>query len=135
EPAVVGAAHRGGEARILDGTGEQAETRIEEGGIDAVGIHVDDARDRIEPAFASLGIFQGVGLDDPLPDTDGTQAADSPRIAQHLAFDVEAYLDVFVDDEPRPALTELGIDVRVPQIDRLEDVPVRVHHVVCARHG
>ena len=134
EPAVVGAAHPGGEAGILDGAGEQAETRIEEGGIDAVGIHVDDARVRVEPALAPFGIFQGVGLDDPLPDADGTQAADPARIAQQLAFDAQAFLAVFVDDKPRPALAEFGIDVLVPQIERLEDVAVRVDHVVRARH-
>src|ERR1700704_3399170 len=126
EPAIVGAAHRGGEAGILDGAREQADTRIEEGGVDAVGIHVDDARVRVEPALAPLGIFQGVGLDDPLSDADGTQAADPPRIAQHLAFDAQAFLAVFVDDEPRPALAEFGIDVLVPQVEGLEDVTVGV---------
>src|SRR5712692_5116735 len=134
EPAVVGAAHRGGKTRILDGAGEQAETWIEEDGIDAVGIHVDDARVRVEPAFAPLGILQGAGLDDALPDADGTQAADAARVAQQLAFDAEAFLTVFVDDEPRPALAELGIDIPVPQVERLEDVAVRVDHVVRARH-
>jgi hypothetical protein len=104
---------------LLDGTGEQAETGIEEGGIDAVGIHVDDAGVRVEPAPAPLGILEGAGLDDPLPDADGTQAADAPRIAQQLAFDAEALLAVVVDDKPRPALAELGIE-------RLEDVAVRV---------
>src|SRR5439155_25651404 len=121
ELAVVGAAHRGGKARILDGACEQAETRIEEGGVDAVGIHVDDARVRVEPAPASFGIFQGVGLDDSLPDADGTEAADPTRIAQQLALDAQAFLAVLVDDEPGPALAEFGIYVRVPQVERLED--------------
>src|SRR6185436_17357729 len=135
EPAVVGAAHRGGEARIFDGTGEETEARIEEGGVDTVGIHVDDARVRIEPALAPFGVFQGAGLDDALPHANGTQAADSPRIAQQLALDAQAFLAVLVDDVPRPALAECGIDVRVPQVDRFEDVTVGVDRVVCARHG
>src|SRR5438093_2550215 len=134
EPAVVGAAHRGGKAGILDGAREQAETGIEEGGIDAVGIHVDDARVWVEPAPAPFGIFQRAGLDDSLPDADGAQAADPARIAQQLAFDAQAFLAVFVDDKPRPALAEFGIDVLVPQIERLEDVTVRVDYVVRARH-
>src|SRR5439155_894378 len=134
EPAVGGAPNRGGKARILDGAREQAETGIEEGGIDAVGIHVDDARVRVEPAPAPFGIFQGAGLDDSLPDADGTQAADPPRIPQQLAFDAQAFLAVFVDDKPRPALAEFGIDVLVPQVERLEDVTVRVDYVVRARH-
>src|ERR671925_1180801 len=129
EPAVVGAAHRGGQAGILDGTREQAEARIEKGGIDAVGIHVDDARVRIEAALAPFGIFQGVGLDDALPGADGTQAADAPRVAEQLAFDAQALLSVLVDHEPRPALAEFGIDIPVPEIERLEDVTVRVDDV------
>ena len=91
-------------------------------------------RVRVEPALAPFGVFQGVGLDDPLPDADGTQAADPPRIAQQLAFDAQAFLAVVVDDKPRPALAEFGIDVLVPQVERLEDVTVGVDYVVRARH-
>jgi len=36
-----------------------------------------------------------IGSDDALPDTDGTQAADAPRVAHELAFDAEALLTVF----------------------------------------
>ena len=135
EPAVVRAAHRGGEGRIVDGAREQAEAGIEEGGVAAVGVHVDDARVRVEPATAPLGVFQGVGLDEALPDADGAQAADPPRVAQQLALDAEALLAVLVDDEARPALAEFGVDVVVPEVERLEDVAIRVHHVVRARHG
>src|SRR5436309_5018006 len=134
KPAVVGVAHRGGEAGILDGAGEQAEARIEEGGVDAVGIHVDDARVRVETAFASFGVFQGAGLDDALSGAHGTQATDPPRITQQLAFDAQALLAIVVDDEPRPALAEFGIDVLVPQVEGLEDVAVGVDYVVRARH-
>src|SRR2546427_266063 len=134
KPAVVGVAHRGGEAGILDGAGEQAEARIEEGGVDAVGIHVDDARVRVEAAFAPLGVFQGAGLDDALSGAHGTQATDPPRITQQLAFDAQAFLAIVVDDEPRPALAEFGIDVLVPQVEGLEDVAVCVDCVVLARH-
>src|SRR4029077_16255431 len=124
----------GGTASRLSAAGEKAETGIEEGGIDAVGIHVDDARVRVEPAPAPLGVLQGVCLDDSLPAADGTEAADTPGIAQQLAFDAQAFLAVVVDDEPRPALAELGIDVLVPQVEWLEDVAVCVDDVVRARH-
>src|SRR2546429_3186919 len=97
-------------------------------------IHVDDARVRVEAAFAPFGVFQGAGLDDSLSGAHGAQAADPPRIAQQLAFDAQAFLAVFVDDEPRPAPAELGIDVPVPQVERLEDMAVCVDHVVRARH-
>src|SRR5207244_10502038 len=80
------------------------------------------------------GGFPGVGLDDSLPVAYATEAADPPRIAQQLALDAQAFLAVFVDDNPGPALAEFGIDVPVPQIERLEDVAIRVDHVVCARH-
>jgi hypothetical protein len=134
EPAVVRAAHRGGQTRIFDGPGEQTEARIEEGGIDAVDIHVDDARVRVEPALAPFGVLQGVGFDEALADADGAQAADPSRIAEQLAFDAQALLAVVVDDEPRPALAECGIHVLVPQVERFEDVTVGVDHVVRARH-
>jgi len=83
---------------------------------------------------APFGIFQGAGLHDPLPDADGTQAADPPRITQQLAFDAETFLAVFVDDKPWPALAKFGIHALVPQVKRLEDVAVRVDHLVRACH-
>jgi hypothetical protein len=42
EPTVIGAAHRGREPGLLNGAGEQAEARVEESGVDPVGIHVND---------------------------------------------------------------------------------------------
>src|SRR2546429_4190504 len=53
-------------------------------------IHVDDARVRVEAAFAPFGVFQGAGLDDSLSGAHGAQAADPPRIAQQLAFDARS---------------------------------------------
>src|SRR5439155_2084575 len=88
--------------------------------------------DRGRPA--ALRRISGCWLDDALPGSDGTQAADAPRVAEQLAFDAEPFLAVFVDDEPRPTLAECGIHVRVPQIEWLEDVPVSVDHVVRPRH-
>src|SRR5262249_62193640 len=97
QPPVVGAAHRAGEPRVLDGTGEQAEARIEESGVDPVGIHVDDTGVRVEPAFLSFGVLQGIGFDRALPHTNRAEAADSSRIAQHFALDGEAFLTVLVN--------------------------------------
>jgi hypothetical protein len=48
-----------------------------------------------------------------------------------LGFDPHTRI---VDMEPRPALAEFGISVRVPPIVRREDVTVRVDDVVRARH-
>ena len=69
-----------------------------------------------------------------LPDADRAEAADPARIAQQFALDGEALLAVLVDDKPRPALAECGVDVFVPQVERLEDVAVGVDNVICACH-
>ena len=89
---------------------------------------------RIEPALFALGVFLRVGNDGALPHPDRTQAADPARIAQELALDAEALLAVVVDYEARPALAKFGIDVAVPQIERLEDMAVGIHHVVSEGH-
>ena len=70
---------------------------------------------RIEPALAPVRVFQTVECDLALPDADGAEAANAARIAQKLALDGEAFLAVVVDDEPRPAFTERGVDVVIPQ--------------------
>jgi len=46
----------------------------------------------------------------------------------------EPFLAVLGLDDPRRAVAELGVDVFVPQIERLEDVPVGVDDVVSAGH-
>ena len=89
---------------------------------------------RVEPALLSFGIFEAVELDRALPDADRAEAADPPRIAQQLALDAEALLAVLVDDKARPALAEFGIDVFVPEIERLEDMAVGIDDVVSASH-
>ena len=89
---------------------------------------------RVEPALLPFGVFQGIGLDRALPHTDRAEAADPPRIAQHFALDGEALLAVLVDGKPRPALAELGIDVVLPEIERLQDVAVGIDRVVGESH-
>ena len=135
EPAVVGAAHRGGEARVLDRAGEQAKARVKEGSVDPVGVHVEDAGMRVEAAFLSFGIFEAVELDRTLPDADGAETADPTGIAEQLALDAEALLAVFIDDEARPAVVKRRIDVLVPEIERLEDVTVGIDGLIGAGHG
>ena len=126
EPAVVGAAHRGGQFGVLDRAGEQTEAWVEERGVDPVEVHVHDAGVGIEAALAPVGVFQAVEPDLALPDADRPQAADAARITQQLAFDGEPFLAVVVDDEPRPAFPERGLDIVVPQRERLENVAVGV---------
>src|SRR5204863_6769678 len=120
--------------RILDGAGKQAEARIKESGVDPVGVHIDHAGVRVEPALLSFGVFEAVELDHALPDSDRAEAADPARIAEQFALDAKALLAVLVDDEPRPTLAEPRIYIFVPQAERLEDVAVGVHDVVGAGH-
>ena len=81
EPAVIGTAHRGGELRIVDRAGEQPDARVKEGGIDTVGIHVRDARVRVEAAGLAVLVGHRVGLDDALARADRADTADAePRV-------------------------------------------------------
>ncbi len=89
---------------------------------------------RVEPALLPFGIFEGVELDRTLPDTDRAEAADPARIAEQFALDLEALLAVLVDDKPRPALAVLGIDVFVPEVERLQNVAVGIDDVVGSSH-
>ncbi len=135
EPAVVGAAGRGGEFRVVDRTGEQAEARVEKGGIDAVVIHVRDALVRVEAAGLAVLVGHRVGLDDALPRADGTDPADAgAAVADRMLLDDQPLLAVLALDDARRPVAEFRIDVFVPQIERFEDVGVRVYHVVSVLH-
>jgi len=53
---------------------------------------------------------------------------------QHFSFDFEAFLAVLVDGKPRPALAVFGIDVFVPEIQRLQNVAVGIDNVIGTGH-
>jgi hypothetical protein len=89
---------------------------------------------RIKPALFALGIFEAVEFDGTLPYPDRAETADAARIAEQFAFDAEPLLAVMVDHKPRPALAVLGIDVFVPEIERLQNVAVGIDSVVGASH-
>ena len=136
EPAVIGAAYRGGELRVVDRAREQAEARIQERGVDAVRIHVGDARVRVEPAGLAFLVFHRVGGDDALARADRADPADAElRVADRVLLDDQPLLAALVvlDDARRP-VAELGIDVFVPEIERLQDMPVGIDDVVGAGH-
>jgi len=69
---------------------------------------------RVEAALASVGVFQTVEFDVALPHADRAKATDAPRIAQQLVLNGEPVLAVAVDDESRPALTKLRVDIVIP---------------------
>ena len=58
-----------------------------------------------------------------------------PRgLPKQFALDLEALLAVLVDDKARPALAEFGIDVFVPEIERLQNVAVGIDNVIRTGH-
>jgi hypothetical protein len=75
-------------------------------------------------------------VDDALPRPDGADPADAAlAVADHVLLDDEPLLAVLCLDDPRCAVAELGVDVFVPEIQRLEDVPVGVDDVVSGTHN
>ena len=76
----------------------------------------------------------GSEFDGTLPYPDRAETADAARIAEQFAFDAEPLLAVLVDHKPRPALAVLGIDVFVPEIERLQNVAVGIDSVVGESH-
>ena len=133
EPAVVGAAHRTREPGVGDGAGEQTEARVEERGVDAVGVHVDDAGVRVEPALFPLGIFEGVGLDRPWR-TPTAPRLPIPRGFPSILPSTWSLSLPFSSSKPRPALAERRVHVAIPQVERLEDVAVGIDNVISAGH-
>src|SRR5262249_26857534 len=110
------------------------DARIEERGVDAVEIHVRDARVRIEAALTAVDVLH-VFFDLALPGADRADHAEAFLAAEHLTLDVEPLLAVRVPHDAWRAIPEFGIDVLVPDVDGLEDVAVGVDDVVGTRHG
>src|ERR1700732_2442131 len=55
-------------------------------------------------------------------------------VAARVLLDDEPLLAVLLLDDPRRPVAELGIDVFIPEIERLENVPVGGDDVVSATH-
>ena len=135
KPAVVRPCHRGGHARILYCSGEQPDAWIQEGGVDAVHVHVRNARMRIEAALAALFVFHRVVHNGAVACSDSTQCAHALFAAQQLLADLQSLLAVGVADDLRGLVAEGWVHVVVPQCERFEDVAVGVDHVIGAGHG
>src|SRR6185437_4666666 len=135
EPAVVSAADRGGEAHVFHRAGEQADARVEECRVDAVEVHVGDARVRIEAALAALLVFPCVVHDDgAVARTDRAEIAEPLLAAQHLAADQQPGLAIFVDHRARRLVAVRRVHVALPKVERFEDMSVGVDDVVGATH-
>ena len=90
---------------------------------------------RVEAARTPFDVLHRDVIDRALTGADPADETEPFRAAQDLAFDEEPLLAVGVDDHPRRALAIRGVDVLLPDVDRLEDVSVGVDDVVRARHG
>ncbi len=135
EPAVVGAAQRARQLRVVHRAGEQPHARIKKGGVDAVEVHVGDALVRVEPAGAALIVFHLGRLDRALARPDTADPAHALLAAEQLALDVELLgAGRGIDDKPRRPVAEFGVHVFVPEIERLQDVPIGIDDVIGAGH-
>ena len=134
EPAIVGTAGRRRQLGVMDRPGKQAEARIEEHGVDAVGIHIGDAGMRVEPARLAFLVFHGIGSNDTLSGANRADPANAdPPVADLVLLDDEALLATVVLDDPRRPVTEFRVDVVVPKVERLEDVAIGIDDVIGAR--
>src|SRR5438477_539419 len=95
--------------------------------VDAVRIHVRHAGMRVETALAAFLVLHRIAGDDALARADPAGAAE-PGLgaAEDLLLDDEALLAVLVFDQPRRPVAEAGLHVIVPQIERLEHMPVGI---------
>ena len=66
----------------MDRAGKQPEARVQERGVDAIGIHVGDALMWVETARLAVLVCHRVGRDDALASPDRAHPADAePRVA------------------------------------------------------
>src|SRR5439155_1612079 len=117
--------------RVVDRAGEQAQARIEKGRVDPVCVHVGDALVRDKAAGLAILVFHRIGRDDALPRPDAADAADAALVvADDMLVHDEALLAVLAGDDAGRPVAEPGVDVLVPEIERLEDVTVGVDDVL-----
>ena len=90
---------------------------------------------RVEPAGLAVFVFERVRGNDPLAGSNPADPSDAdPAVADHVLLDDEALLPVVAFDDARGPIAEFRIDVFVPEIERLENVTVRIDNVVSACH-
>src|SRR6516162_7957074 len=109
------------ELRVLDPSKGQPNARIEEGGVNPVGIHVGDAGVRVEAALAAFLVGHRVVANYPVTGADGTERSEASAPAKGLAIDAQTLLAVIVDKQARRPIPKVRFDVILPQIQRLED--------------
>jgi transposase len=90
---------------------------------------------RVETTGLAIDVRDRIGLDDALASPDRADPADvDPRIAPMLLDDEPLLARFVILYDARGAIAEGRIHVAAPQIERLENVTVRVDNVVSACH-
>ena len=91
---------------------------------------------RVEAAGLAVLVGHRIGLDDALPSTNPADPADAdPAVAHLMLFDDEPLLAVLALGDPRRPIAELRLDVFVPQVQWLEDVPIGIDDIVSTAHN
>jgi hypothetical protein len=106
-----------------------------ESGVDAVKVHVRDARVRIEAALASLLVFHGVVHHRAVTRAHPAQGAQPLLAAEQLLAHLEALLAIRVADQLRRLIAVFWFDVVTPEIERLQNVSVGIDDIIGASHG
>jgi hypothetical protein len=90
---------------------------------------------RVKATRSALGISNRVGAD-ALARADRTDPANANlAVTDRALLDHQLLLAVFALYDARGAVTELGVDVIVPEVEGLEDVAVGVNHLVHVTHS
>src|SRR5216683_3101198 len=139
EPPVVRAASRGRELGVIHPAEKQAKTRIQERRVDSLGVHIRDARMRVEAALAPLRVWHPV-LDRAVARADCAQPAETDRLftatpVNHVAVAFETKNFAFGRTHKLGApRAELRLDVSLPKVGGFEDVTVCVNTIISPGH-
>ena len=88
----------------------------------------------VEAALFAFAVGHRVVANDPVTGTDRAERSEALAPSKRHAIDAQALLAVLVDKQARRAIAKRRIDVVLPQIQRLEDMPVSIDDVVSATH-
>ena len=139
EPSVICAASGGREFGVIYTAEKQAETRIEERRVDSLGVHVGDARMRVEAAFPPLDVGHSV-LDRAAARADGSKRTETNLIfaaapVNHVAVAFEAKNFAFGGTHKLgTSRAELRFDVLIPEIGGFQYVTISVDTVISPGH-
>src|SRR6266851_3294169 len=139
EPPVVRAASRGRELGVIHPAEKQAKTRIQERRVDSLGVHIRDARMRVEAALAPLRVWHSV-LDRAVARADRAEPAETDRLfttapVNHVAVALETkHFSLGRTHKLGTSRAKLRLDVSLPKVGGFEDVTVCVNTIISPGH-